>query len=283
MYTTHTPPTPGLLRGFRAFPPCFQRPDPGLPGLARPGRVRHALARLLGLLAVGTLGFSTAGLAQVDTLHLDLNRSLAEQLLPFEEIYRIAQRNSPALREESSNADSKIRNISLHRKNFLSTVSLTGAGTWGNSSIISTGTNNFDFWQLTNGYRGGVQVMIPLEVVVNRSGRIRQAEADYRTALARIDVARQGLRRELNRVYQELLTAQRLLQIYVQDETAARVAFLSAELDWQNGRATVQEYAGASRVYTDVRVKVENTRGSFMATLYDLTVLAGVDIGQLKR
>lgn len=280
MYTTEHAPHRGHLRVVRAFSSHSHLPL--IKGL-RSRCVGRRLVRLVWLLAIGVGGGPTAGVAQADTLHLDLNRNLAEQLVPFEEIYRIAQRNSPSIREESSSADSKIHTIGLHRKNFLSTISLAGGANWGNSSIIAAGTNNFDSWQLTNGYRGGLQMMIPLDVFVNRPGRIRQAEADYRTALARVDVARQSLRRELNKVYHELLTAQRLLQVYVQDETAARVAFLSAELDWQNGRATVQEYSGASRVYTDVRVKVENTRGGFMASLYDLTVLAGVDIGQLKR
>lgn len=268
MYSPLPAPRPGAFRRTRVFP-----------------RIRRRWRGLPCLLLVLALLLPRTGAAALpaDSLRLDLDRDLAEQLIPLEDIQRLAERFSPALREEGMIAEGKLRNIDLHRRSFLSTVSVTGSAIWGNSTLVSTGSNSFDFNQFINGYRGGMQMMIPLEVFANRRNRIRLAQADHRMSLARIEVAKQNLRREVSKVYYELLTAQRLLKVYLEDEQAALVAFRSAELDWQNGRATVQEYSAASRSYTDIRVKVENARGGFVATLVDLTLLTGADVQELKR
>ncbi len=231
----------------------------------------------------GTVAPAFAVVPPTDSLRLDLDRDLADQLLPFEELYQIAVRNSPNLKEELTLAETKVENAQLARLGVLHGISLTGNVTRGNQALVSNGTTTFDYLQISNGYRVGVQVMLPLETLLSRRPRIRQAEADYRTALARADVVKFGLKRELNKVYYELLTSQRLLNLYLQDEQAALVAFRSVELDWQKGRATVQEYSAASRVYTDVRIKVEGARGGFFSLLRELTILVGADISELKR
>lgn len=231
----------------------------------------------------GTLVPALAGALPPDSLHLDFKRDLAEQLLPFEEIYQLAVKNSPQLKEELTQAETKIENVPLARTDFLHGLSLLGNYTVGNQSLVSNGTTSFDYLQVSNGYRVGIQAMIPVQSLLSRRPRVRQAQAEYRVALARAEVVKLTLRRELNKVYYELLTSQRVLNVYLQDEQAALVAFRSVELDWQQGRATVQDYSAASRVYTDIRIKVEGTRGSFFSFLHDLTALVGVEIHELKR
>lgn len=234
------------------------------------------------LLALGLL-ISFRSTAQTDTLYLDLNRDLGEQLLPFEELYQLALKVSPTLKEETALAEGKAYAVSLAKIDVLQTLSLTANYAMGNQALVSNGTTSFETLQLSNGYRGGVSLTLPIYALVGRKARVRQAEAGYRSNLARTETVKLALRRDLYKLYQDILTAQRVLNILILEEQNFLVRQRKSELEWQNGRATFEEYAGVNTLYTDVRVKVENARGSFLSLLFDLTVLTGRDIAQLKR
>jgi outer membrane protein TolC len=234
------------------------------------------------LLALGLL-ISFRSTAQTDTLYLDLNRDLGEQLLPFEELYQLALKVSPTLKEETAQAEGKAYAVSLAKIDVLQTLSLTANYAMGNQALVSNGTTSFETLQLSNGYRGGISLTLPIYALVGRKARIRQAEAGYRSTLARTETVKLALRRDLYKLYQEILTAQRVLKILILEEQNFLVRQRKSELEWQNGRATFEEYAGVNTLYTDVRVKVENARGSFLSLLFELTVLTGRDIAQLKR
>lgn len=234
------------------------------------------------LLALGLL-ISFRSTAQTDTLYLDLNRDLGEQLLPFEELYQLALKVSPTLKEETAQAEGKAYAVSLAKIDVLQTLSLTANYAMGNQALVSNGTTSFETLQLSNGYRGGVSLTLPIYALVGRKARVRQAEAGYRSNLARTETVKLALRRDLYKLYQDILTAQRVLNILILEEQNFLVRQRKSELEWQNGRATFEEYAGVNTLYTDVRVKVENARGSFLSLLFDLTVLTGRDIAQLKR
>lgn len=279
MYLPADSPQPGRVRSRRGFsPPRFRWPD---------GRHRSRFSTLNGafcrvLLAL-TLLVSPDGLAQVDTLYLDLNRELGEQLLPFEELYQLALKVSPTLKEETARAEGNAHAVSLTKIDALQTLSLTANYMMGNQALVSNGTTNFETLQLSNGYRGGVALTLPIYALVGRKARIRQAEAGYRSTMARTETVRLALRRDLYKLYQDVLTAQRVLKILILEEQNFLVRQRKSELEWQNGRATFEEYAGVNTLYTDVRVKVETARGSFLSLLFELTVLTGRDIAQLKR
>lgn len=248
------------------------------------------LVRLVGLLSFVVVFISiygqtsygqTRNVGQI-TSQLDYERDLAEQLRPFEELYQIALRNSPVVKEQEAQIEYRLEETRLTKLSLLNGIGASGSYSAGNQSLVAIGPISSDNLQISSGYRVGVQANLSLGDLVGMRGRVRLHQAQYRTALARRDNARQSLKREINELYQTLLTNQRILKINIQDEQVALVAFQTAEIDWKNGRLSVDQYAGASRLYSDVRIKTEAARGTLFTSLQDLSTLIGVSLAGLK-
>lgn len=213
---------------------------------------------------------------------LDYTRDLAEQLRPFEEIYQTALRNSPVVREQDAQIESQLESTRLSKISLFNGVGASASYSAGNQSIIATGAASTDNLQISSGYRAGLQASVSLGDLLSLRGRIRLNQAGYRAAIAKRDGAKLGLRRELNQLYQTLLTSQRILKIYIQDEQVALVAFQTAEIEWKNGRLGVSEYSGASQSYSGARIKTESARGALLTNLFDLSTLVGVSLSLLR-
>lgn len=213
---------------------------------------------------------------------LDYNRDLGDQLRPFEEIYQMALRNSPVLREQDAQIEAQVESNRLAKLSLLSGIGAAANYSAGNQSIVATGAASTDNLQVSSGYRAGVQASVSLGDLIALPGRMRLNRAGYRASLAKRDGAKLSLRRELNQLYQSLLTSQRILKIYIQDEQVALVAFQTAEIEWKNGRLGVTEYSGASQSYSGARVKTESARGALLTNLQDLSALTGVGLNLLR-
>jgi outer membrane protein TolC len=219
-----------------------------------------------------------------DTLQFNLTKDLSDQLLSIEELYQLALANSPAIREQRAIVDVQLETNRLSKLSLLTGVGASAGYSRGNQSLIASGINvsNAENIQISNGYRMGVQVNISVANLLGYRTNIRQGQAAYRSAVAKQDGIKLGLRREISQVYQALLTSQKIVNAYIQEEQKALVVYQTAELDWHNGRLDAAEYAGASSRYTDIHIKTETARGTLISNLYDLCALVGVDMIRLK-
>lgn len=213
---------------------------------------------------------------------LDYTRDLAEQLRPFDDIYQIALRNSPTVREQDAQIESQLESTRLSKISLFNGVGASASYSAGNQSIIATGAATSDNLQISSGYRAGLQASVSLGDLLSLRGRIRLNQASYRAAIAKRDGAKLGLRRELNQLYQTLLTSQRILKIYIQDEQVALIAFQTAEIEWKNGRLGAAAYSDASQSYSSTRIKTESARSALLTNLYDLSTLVGVSLSLLR-
>lgn len=249
----------------RAFPSAAQPPSSGI-------------AKSKSGSSASTVNFPKSS----DTVRFDLSKDLAEQLVPFEEVYQIALMHSPALRYENAMVD--IKNSIANYTKIAILQNIGGLVTYsrGNQLTIGSGTSNFDFAQTSNGYGIGMRLQLPLSEVVGRRYKLQQTRSDYQASLAQREVAKLGLKRELNRVYQGLLTSQRTLRIRLRDEQAMLMAFRIAEVDMQQGKISPADYARYSNQYASGQIGSEQQRGDFMLSFRDLEILVGVPMIQLQ-
>lgn len=248
---------------MRQSPPAAQSPSPGRT-VSRPSVSRPPVPAVVS-----------------DSVLLDLSRDLAQQLLPFEDVFTIAVLHSPALRFENTVIAQKAGMAGYTKIAVLQNVSGFASYSRGNQFLVGTGSSSFDFAQNSNGYRLGAGVQLPVADLLGRRYKIQQARAEYEGALAQRDVARLSLKRELNRVYQGLLSAQRTLKIRLRDEQAALMAFRVAEVDMQQGKIAPADYARYSNQYAIAQVVTEQERSGFMLSFRDLEILVGVPMHQL--
>ncbi|MFD1140771.1 TolC family protein [Larkinella insperata] len=219
-----------------------------------------------------------------DTLYLDITQDLATQLVPFEEIAKVAVAKSPDVRYESEvvvtqNVDYKLSKIAI-----LQTATGFTTYSFGNQAIISNTSFGPDaLGQIANGYRTGVGLQLSLYDLFGRNQKIRQARANYQASLVRKEVVERQFRRELITVYQDMLTAQRLLKLRIQDEQAALTVYRIAEADSKSGRMDPRNWAVVTNAYVQAQSGTEQARGDLMKNVYYLENLVGVSLQQLKR
>lgn len=233
------------------------------------------------------LGYGSAVVAQTsqgNTGQLDLNKDLADQLLPLEQLYQLALLNSPAIQDQKAQIDIQVESNRIAKTSLLNSVGVSGGYSASNQSALAAGIGavGVESIQISSGYRAGVSAGISLGTLLNYRGTIRQGQAAYRSAIAKQNGIKLGLRRDISQLYQTLLMNQKIINAYIQEEQKALIVFQTAEIDWRNGRLDVGEYAGASSRYTEIRIKTEQARGGLLSNLYDISALVGVDMSRLK-
>jgi outer membrane protein TolC len=219
--------------------------------------------------------------SQSDTALLDVSKSLAEQMLPFDRIYQLALEHSPAVRFEDAMVDGKVANLQVTKVLILQGVSPFFTYASGNQAYLNTGSVSSDFIQLANGHRYGVNIQLALSEVVGRRHRLSQMRSELKAANARRDLIRVELQRDLNRSYQATMTAHRLLGIRIRDAQTALIAFRIAEVEMQQGKITSVAFASVSNVLAIAQSNVEKERGDFLTYLYDMVALTGVPLASL--
>ena len=219
-----------------------------------------------------------------DTAHLDVNQDIAVQLLPFEDLLQTAVSHSPFMRYQNEVANAFSQAQQVTKLQILQNVSGYMNYSTGNQAILSTGIGASDqLAQITNGYRVGVEVRLPLYELFGRRHQVQQASSNYRAALVQKEILAQQLQRELINVYQDMITAQQLVKTHLLDEQASLTALRLAEVDLQRGRITADAMSTITSRYVQAKVGAEQAQGDFSKQVHLFEMLVGVPIHQLKR
>lgn len=227
---------------------------------------------------------TTATSAVPDTMTFDFNQDIAVQLIPFEEMYKLALAYSPTVKFENSVSVSQQAAFQLSKLQILQNITGFGNYSSGNQAILSTGTTaNDQLAQISNGYRYGLNVAFSIHDLFGRSQQIRLAKANYEATVERKRNAEIALKRDLFNLYQDLLLSQRVLQIRLRDDQASLAAYRIAEVELQKGKITPEAHAFNSNRYAETRTTVEQAKTAFIKSIYALELFVGVPIRQLKR
>ncbi|GAB4018498.1 hypothetical protein GCM10028808_53270 [Spirosoma migulaei] len=220
----------------------------------------------------------------VDSLTFDFNQDISVQLIPFDEMFKIALAYSPAVRFESALATAQQAAYQLSKLQLFQNIGGFANYSSGNQAILSTGTNTSDqLGQISNGYRYGVNVSFSIHNIIARPQEIRLAKATYEANKERSRTAEIQLKRDLFNLYQDLLLSQRVLQIRLRDDQSSLAAYRIAEVEMQKGKITPEAAANNSSRYAESRTTVEQAKTQFIKNIYALELAVGVPIRQLKR
>lgn len=238
--------------------------------------------------ARGMVAFGRATELAGDTLYLDVNQDIGAQLLPFDQIVKIAAANSPILKYQDEVINSLNAATAVTRSQILQ--NLTGFSNYsgGNQTLLATGVPDAtggrgSVGQLTNGWRAGIEAHISLYDLFGRKHQIRQAEATQQAGERQRDIVLLQLKRELITIYQDMLTAQQVLKIRLIDEQASLAAYRIAEVELQKGRISAELMANATTRYVQTKSISEQVKGEFLKNVHTFEALVGVPIQRLKR
>ena len=235
---------------------------------------------------------SASGLTD-DTLYLDIDQDIAVQLVPFDELVKIAVLHSPVIKYQNEVSNSL--NSAYHISKVLILQNATGFGNYagGNQTILATGGTSAatggparlgeTIGQIANGYRVGVDVRISLYDLFGRKHQIREAQANYRASVLQKETIEMQLKRELITIYQDMITAQQVLKLRLIDEQASLAAYRIAEVELQKGRVNADILASATSRYIETKSAAEQVKGDFLKNVRYFETLVGVPIQRLKR
>ncbi|RYC72145.1 hypothetical protein EQG79_08530 [Spirosoma sordidisoli] len=260
---------------------------------------RISLLVVAGLLWTLTAGFAqsrggrglvsfgrSSGLAS-DTLYLDVNQDIAVQLLPFDELVKMAVAYSPVIKYQNEVSSVLKASQGVARTQILQNVSGFGNYSGGNQVLIASGRspdlNTNPIGQIANGYRAGVELRVSLFDVFGRKHLIRQADANYKASLVQKDIAELELKQQLISIYQDMITAQQILKTRLIDEQASLAALRVAEAELQKGKITTGQLASATTAYVQAKATTEQVKGDFLKSVHLFEALMGTPIQRLKR
>ena len=249
-------------------------------GLASVGSAQTISGRRLMM-----FGPSASGMAN-DTVFLDIDQDIAVQLLPFDDLLKVAVAYSPLIKYQNEVANSLNSAYNITKTQILQNVSGFASYSGGNQSIISSSTRLFNsdaIGQIANGYRVGVDLRVTLYDLFGRKHQVRQAYSNYRAAEIQKETIELQLKRDLITVYQDMITAQQVLKIRLTDEQASLAALRIAESEAQKAKITADVLAGATNRYVYAKAIVEETKGTFIKNVRYFEAMMGVPIQRLKR
>ncbi len=219
-----------------------------------------------------------------DTLELDINEDIGTQLIPFDEIIKIATAYSPLIKFENESINSLDAAYRLSKVQVLQNASGFASYSAGNQAIFSTTSYGGDaLGQIANGYRAGVNLQISLYDLFGRGHQIRQTKANARAAIHRRDAVELQLKRDLIITYQDLQTAQRVFKVRIAEEQAALTALRISEIELQKGKINLAAFSSINNYYAQSKASTEEARGTFLKNIYILEATVGVSLRQLKR
>lgn len=220
-----------------------------------------------------------------DSTFLDVDQDIAVQLMPFDELVRMAVTSSPLMKYQGEIINSTNTDRDLAKVQVLQNASGFISYSAGNQTLLTTGINQRgdQLGQIANGYRFGVDMRVSLYDLFGRKHQIRRADAAYRASVVQKEVIELQLRRELITIYQDMITSQQVLKLRLTDEQAALTALRIVENENQKGQATSESYSQATNRYIEAKVITETVKGDFIKNVHQFESLVGLPIQKMKR
>ncbi|ARK13542.2 TolC family protein [Fibrivirga algicola] len=235
--------------------------------------------------ARGMVSFGRSAGLPGDTLYLDVNQDIAVQLLPFEQLLKVALAYSPLVKYQQELVNGLDAAVDQTRTQIYQNLSGNLNYSVGDQTIIATTTDTRanTLGQIANGYRAGVDLRISLYDLFGRKHAIRLAKSNQKAAQLQREVIELQLKQQLISIYQDMITAQQMLKLRLVDEQASLTAYRLAELDLQKGRITATAMATITTQYVLTRTSTEQAKGDFLKQVHFFESLMGVPVQRLKR
>jgi outer membrane protein TolC len=212
----------------------------------------------------------------------DFSVDLEDQLPPLDSLLVIARENSPMLDKYHSFTQAQEAKVSLARKSWSSNIQVQGNYSMGNQSLLLSGTASSDLNQLSNGYRFGVNVGIPLFDLISRPSKIRLAQSEAQASVDQLNEARQMLDKEVISVYYQLITSYRQMRTTQMMVEKSVVSEMLAQKKLDENQIPLADYTRISEIRAAAENRKYESEKLFFDAFFTLQVMLGVSLESLK-
>jgi outer membrane protein TolC len=221
-----------------------------------------------------------------DSVWLNENKELAEQLLPLDSIITIALIHSPQVRFQTDLIDESRYQVDFIKK--LWTNNIVGFVNYsaGDQNLVSAngaipGTTSVS--NITNGYRVGIQVNIPLYEIVGRQSRVNIYKAQLNENIDKRDQIKIELSQLVIQNYYSLIYYHNLIQIRSDAKESTINQYSIAQQEFKDGIIDAAELARLKTIEVNSRADYEEAKREFSILYFQLQKLTGASIQQLMQ
>ena len=212
---------------------------------------------------------------------IDLNRPIAEQLPSLDSLIGMAVAHNPTVKLNQELVGVAADRVKLEKNSWTEMVRGYYDYSAGNQSLVVTGLQSNDINNLTNGYRAGVNISLPLYQLTTRKTRIRMqqqelAATEYKTQEVEIEVARLVIVE-----YNNMIAGQKLMKNQSEMVELARSNFQIAEAEYKTGNMEGAVFIRNAEILNIARANYENARKEFFIAVQNLELLIGSPLSQI--
>lgn len=212
---------------------------------------------------------------------IDLNRSIAEQLPSLDSLINMAIAHHPTVKLNQELVGVAADRVKLEKNSWTEMVRGYYDYSTGNQSLVVTGLQSNDINNLTNGYRAGVNISLPLYQLTTRKTRIRMqqqelAATEYKTQEVEIEVARLVIEE-----YNNVIAGQRLMKNQSEMVELAKSNFQIAEAEYKTGNMEGAVFIRNAEILNIAQANYENARKEFFIAVQKLELVIGSPLSQI--
>ena len=246
---------------------------------------KHVCALIAALLLLHGNGFAQVSLAAArDSVFLNEETDLQQQLVPLDSIITIALKNSPAIKFQQDGVDASRYQVKFMQQQWTNDLSGFFNYSLGNQNLITAGNQvpgSLTSSNISNGYRTGVQITLPLYELVGRKARINLYNADLQASIDKEDQVRQETVQFLIQVYYNLIFYRNLMTIRSDAKQAAINQYQVSSLEFKDGIIPVSELSRLKTIEVNARADYEDAKRQFSTYYFQFQNLVGVPMSQL--
>lgn len=214
---------------------------------------------------------------------LDLNRPVSEQLPPLDSLIQMAINYNPTVKLNQELQGVAEQRIKLEKSAWTNSIRGYVDYSTGNQSLVVTGFENNNVNNLTNGYRAGVNLSLPLFDVVARKTRIKLqqqelAATEYKTQEIEIEVSRLVIDE-----YSNIITGQSLMKNQYEMVELARSNFQVAEIEYKTGNMEGAVFIRNAEILNIAQSTYENAKKEFSIAIQKLELLIGTPLSHIIK
>jgi outer membrane protein TolC len=213
----------------------------------------------------------------------DLNVGMERQLPPLDSLIDLAVSYHPTIKMNEALIGSAESRVKLAKKSWSNLLRGYVDYGYGNQAIVATGPQGTDLSSIANGYRAGANLSIPLSEVFTRRDKIRLQEQELVATFHKTQEMELMVTNQVIEEYNNLLLAQKLMNIRYEMQQKAKSNLLQMELEYVSGEVEGTSYVRNAEIYAIAQSEYENARANFRVASQKLEVLIGRPLDEIRR
>lgn len=213
----------------------------------------------------------------------DFSKELQDQLPPLDSLMIIARDFSPMLDKYQSFSQAQKEKIELARKSWSVNIQLQGNYAIGNQNLILSGSGASDLNQLSNGYRMGLNLGLPLYEFFTRPNRIRLAKAEHKASEDQMREAALLVDKEVADGYYQLLASFKQMKVTFEFAEKSAISEMIAAKKLEENQIPIADYTRISEIRAGSEGRKYEAEKNFYTAYFSLQIILGIPLSSLKR